>query len=326
MQTWLSLADQHSAYFSFMLAALCSFFFSLPQDLNPLSAFALIFQQIAKKINLPERTDGYKRLASIFAFTIIYSPIALITSQLYVVAFQPAAIDFIILFVLLSWHDKTSLFKLIIIDLKKNRLAEAKQKLSQLTLRETKPLSLIGTNKATIEAMVLQLANSWFSVVFWYLIGGIYAAFCYQLIAIMAQQWNYKLSIYQPLGEIPSLLIKLMQFPTHLILGFTFSLYDHPIRNLLGKFKQSLDWHHFSSGLLLSSFAVSMHIQLGGVRIYAEEKTTYAHLGFNTSPSVKKVALSLRRISLSAWFWLICITGYEFLPNILSYFVRGYSV
>lgn len=325
MTAWLTLVEQHSAYFSFMLAALCSFFFSLPKDLNPLSIFSLIFQQIAKKVNLPERTDGYKRLASLFTFTIIYCPIALIISQLYLVAFQPAAIDFILLFLLLSWHEKTHLFKLIIIDLKNNHLAGAKHKLSQLTLRNTKPLSLVGTNKATIEAMVLQLANSWFCVIFWYLVGGVYCALGYQLLAIMAQQWNYKLAIYQPLGEIPSLITKLMQFPVHLLLGFTFSLYDRPIKNLFVKLKQSANWHHFSSGLLLSSFAVSMHIQLGGVRIYAEEKITYANLGFNTAPTVEKVYLSLRRISLSAWFWLICITGSEFLPDLLSHFDGRYS-
>lgn len=113
MGSIFTLIEQHSAYFGFILAALCSFFFSLPKDLNPLFAVTLIFQQIAKKVNLPERSDSYKRLASLFAFTIIYCPIALILSQLYLVVFQPAVIDTIVLFLLLSWHDKMHLFKVI---------------------------------------------------------------------------------------------------------------------------------------------------------------------------------------------------------------------
>jgi adenosylcobinamide-phosphate synthase len=104
METALAFIELHSAYLSFMLVALCSFFFSLPKDLNPLSAFAVIFQQIARKVNLDTRSDSYKRLASILSFTIIFSPLALIISQLYIVAFKPLTIDIIILYVLLSWH------------------------------------------------------------------------------------------------------------------------------------------------------------------------------------------------------------------------------
>lgn len=325
MQATLSFADQHSAYLGFMIATLCSFFFSLPKDLNPLSAFTLIFQQIAHKVNLPERSDGYKRLASILAFTLIFSPIALIMSQLYLVAFNPVFIDIIVLFALLSWHDKIHIYKKIDVHLNSENLAQAKCQLSQFTLRDTKPLSLLGTNKAIIESLVLHVANDWFSVVFWYLATGIYGALFYQLLALAALQWNGKLPEYKAFGKVPSVITLVMQLPVHILLSFTFSLYDKPIQNLFIKFRQSIHWHHFSAGLLLSSFALSLQIQLGGVRMYGAEKITYADLGFTVAPTPQKVTAAIQRLTLSAWFWLMCITSYHFFPTIQSYFDGSYS-
>tara|TARA_R110001592_G_scaffold107818_7_gene301651 strand:- start:1341 stop:2315 length:975 start_codon:yes stop_codon:yes gene_type:complete len=324
MQDALALMEQHSVYFSFMFAALCSFFFSLPTDLNPISAFALIFQEIGKKVNLPERSDGYKRLASFLAFSLIFFPIVLIISQLYLVAFKPFVIDIVVIFVLLSWHDKIQLYNQINYDLQQNNLAKAKLLLSPLTLRDTKPLSLLGTNKAVIESLVLHLTNGWFAVLFWYLVGGIYAALFYQLIFICAQQWNCKLPRYKALGQIPSIITIILQLPVHLLLSFTFSLYDRPIAGIITKFKHSIDWHHFSSGLLLSSFALSIQTQLGGVRLYESEKVTYASIGFNKQPTADRVTLAIQRLILSAWFWLICISLYEFFPKIVAYFNGTY--
>jgi len=319
------LLEQHSVYFSVMLVALCSFFFSLPKDLNPLSAFAVIFQQISKRVNLETRSDSYKRLASILSFTIIFSPLALIISQLYIVAFQPIAIDIIVLYVLLSWHDRMHVYQQINTELQSKNLPKAKLLLADLTLRDTKPLSLVGINKATIESLVLHMSNSWFTVVFWYLTTGIYGALFYQLMSICSQQWNCKQEKHQVLGKIPSIIVQTLQLPVHILLSFTFSFYDRPIRTLLAKFKQSIHWHHFSSGLLLSSFALSLQIQLGGVRMYESEKVTYSNLGFNKAPSVDVINLAIQRITLTAWFWLICITGYEFLPSILAYFGGAYN-
>lgn len=326
MQLTLQFIEQHGSYVAFMFAALCSFFCSLPKDLNPLAAIALIFQQIDKKVNLDTRSDNYKRLASCFAFTLIIAPIALIMSQLYVVAFKPLIIDVMVLFILLSWHDKMSIYQQINQHVLDNNLPRAKMLLSLLTLRDTRPLSLMGIKKATIESMVLQTANGWFCVVFWYLTAGIYAALFYQLLYISAQQWNHKLPKYQALGYIPALVTKLMQLPAHILLSFTFSLYDRPIQNLVKKFKQSVQWHHFSSGLLLSSFALSLQTQLGGVRIYDGEKITYSQLGLaKPNQDMQTITVARQRIALSAWFWLICISAYEFMPYLFEFLNSGYN-
>ena len=109
-----------------------------------------------------------------------------------------------------------------------------------------------------------------------------------------------------------------MLFPVHLIMSVTFALYDKPLANISQNFKQSINWHHFSSGLMLSSFALSMQIELGGVRLYQKQKVTYATLGFGGAPNIDKIEQSLQRLSLSAWFWLICISGYTFFPLLLE--------
>ena len=318
MQSFISFIGQNSDYFSFLCVALFSFFISLPKDLNPLSVIELIFQQIAKKVNLDERSDSYKRIASLLSICLIYFPCLLIISQLYNVVFQPVILEMLLLFVLLSWHDKKLTYLQIINALRSNNLAQAKFTLASLTQRETKPLSLMGINKASIESMVLQLATSWFAVVFWYLLTGIYGAILYRTIQICAQQWNAKQLEFSALTSIPSSVYSIMLFPVHLIMSFTFALYDKPLKNIIQNFKQSINWHHFSSGLMLSSFALSMQIELGGVRLYQKQKVTYATLGFGGAPNVDKVEQSLRRLSLSAWFWLICISGYTFFPLLLE--------
>ncbi|MCG6202564.1 cobalamin biosynthesis protein [Psychromonas antarctica] len=319
MQYFIEFIKQNSDYFSFLSVALFSFIISLPKDLNPLSAVELMFKQIAKKVNLDDRSDSYKRLASILSICLIYLPSILIVSQLYNVVYQSIFLDMLLLFLLLSWHDKKITYLNVIDALKRNHLAQAKFRLASLTQRETKPLSLMGINKATIESMVMQLSASWFAVVFWYLLTGVYGAMFYRTVQICAQQWNSKQLEFTSLSDIPSIVYSIMLFPVHLILSFTFALYDKPLENIPNKFKQSLHWHHFSSGLMLSSFALSMQIELGGVRLYQRQKVTYATLGSGRTPDVGKITQSLQRLSLSAWFWLICITGYTFFPLLLEF-------
>ena len=320
MQEFFAFIESYYAYFSFMTVALLSLCISLPKDLNPLSAIELIFQQIAKKVNLDIRSDSYKKLASILSIALIFFPLFLITTQLYNVVFQPLILDFLILFILLSWHDKKVIYQQITQALIHNNLASAKYKLAQLTSRDTKPLSLMGVNKATIESMVLQFSASWFAVIFWYLLTGIYGALFYRIVQICAQQWNSKQEEYNALAVIPSILYNILLFPIHLIVSFTFALYDRPLHNISSKFKQSIHWHHFSSGLMLASFAFSMQLELGGIRIYGKQKITYPELGMGKSPGIEHIALSLQRINLSAWFWLYCITGYTFFPLLLELF------
>ncbi|WP_028863753.1 cobalamin biosynthesis protein [Psychromonas aquimarina] len=319
MDNFLAFIEQYSTYFSFISAALCSFFISLPKDLNPLSAVELMFRQIARKVNIEERSDGYKRLASILSISLIYFPCILIISQLYNVVFQPVILDILLLFLLLSWHDKKLTYLQVSDALKTKNLALAKFKLASLTQRETKPLSLMGINKASIESMVLQLTASWFAVIFWYLLTGVYGAVLYRTIQICAQQWNCKQESFQTIAGIPSVIYSTLLFPVHLIVSFTFALYDKPLENLPKKFKQSIHWHHFSSGLMLASFALSMQIELGGVRLYQKNKVTYSTLGYGGAPGIDKIEQSLQRLSLSAWFWLTCISGYTFFPLLLEF-------
>lgn len=314
MQYLISFIEQYSNYFSIVAVALLSFCVSLPKDLNPLSVVELIFKQIAIKVNLDSRSDGYKRLASLLSISLIYFPTIIIVSQLYNIVFQPFAIDLVMLFILLSWHDKKLVYLQVSNALKSNNLAQAKFKLDAITERETKPLSLMGVNKAAIESMVLQLCASWFAVMFWYMLAGIYGAIFYRTVQVCAQQWNGKNSEFMVITAIPSFIYTVMLFPVHFLVSFTFSLYDKPLQNIPKKFKQSLLWHHFSSGFMLSSFALSMQFELGGVRLYKEQKITYATLGANGAPEIEKIVLSLQRLSLSAWFWLFCYSGYTFFP------------
>jgi len=319
MDNIINFIAQYSHYFSIIVVALCSFSVSLPKDLNPLSAIELIFQQIAKKVNLDDRSDGYKRLASFLSISLIYFPALIIISQLYNVVYQPIIIDVMLLFVLLSWHDKKLVYLQVSEALKRNNLPQAKFKLASLTQRQTKPLSFMGVNKATIESMVLQLSASWFAVIFWYMVSGVYGAIFYRTVQICAQQWNAKDTDFTVLSSIPSFIYSAMLFPVHILVSFTFSLYDEPFKNIPARFKQSLDWHHFSSGLMLASFALSMQLQLGGVRLYQDQKITYATLGTGAAPESEKILLSLQRISLSAWFWLFCFSGYTFFPLLLEW-------
>ena len=319
MQNFINFIEQYSDYFCFLTVALSSFLFSLPKDLNPLSVIELIFQQIAKKVNLDDRSDSYKRVASLLSISIVYLPCGLIISQLYNVVLEPIFLDMLLLFLLLSWHDKKLIYAQVIDAIRHKNLAIAKFKLASLTQRDTKPLTLTGVSKASIESMILQVAASWFAVIFWYLVTGIYGVLLYRIIQICAQQWNAKQTEFSALTSIPTFIYSVMLFPVHLLMTITFALYDKPIGNIIQNVKQSIQWHHFSSGLMLSSFALGMKIELGGIRLYQEQKITYSTVGIGNAPNVAKIEQSLQRLSLSAWFWLICISGYTFFPLILQF-------
>lgn len=216
---------------------LCSFFISLPRDLNPVTAIELIFKQIAIKVNLPVRSDNYKRLASVFSVLLVLSPLALIISQLYKVVLTPWLLDFSLLFLMLSWHDKKRIYNTVYQRLLSNKETQSKFHLQQITLRETRPLSQLGVHKNTSEYLILQLCSTWFTVLFWYFVARIYGALFYRIMQICSQQWNAKIEEFKTISLLPRILYSVMLFPVHLLLSFTFLLYTDPIKYLIDALK-----------------------------------------------------------------------------------------
>ncbi len=63
-------------------------------------------------------------------------------------------------------------------------------------------MSAIGLTKACIETLSLRFAKQWFSVLFWFMLGGGIAALSYRLLQELQQCWNPKLTQFQHFGRV----------------------------------------------------------------------------------------------------------------------------
>jgi len=70
---------------------------------------------------------------------------------------------------------------------------------------------------------------------------------------------------------------------------------------------------------MLASAAFSFQIQLGGIRIYKDKKVTFEKLGTDAPPQIPHIEQALQRMTLIAWFWIICFSIFTFLPEVLAF-------
>ena len=280
-----------------------------PPRFHPTQLLNILFSAIAKKVNNPKRSHQQQYIAGSLAMLIMLGFILIIAVVIQFIVIEPVLFEFLLLLCLLQW-EKINLPEVDLGNLEKQTIIT---QIQPITLRDLDQLSLLGLHKASIESLCLRNCYQWFAVIFWYACFGIWPAIVYRVTQLMAQNWNSKLAVNHQFGRPAASLLQLLAAPVHLILGCTLRSLQRatsPISNLN---KQAKQWHHFSSGFLLSSFAYSLAIQLGGPRKYQGIMQRFSQLGHTEPAQRDDIKRAQQKLTLALIVWLCFISAINLL-------------
>ena len=276
-----------------------------PPRFHPTQLLNTLFSAIADKVNNAQRSPQQQYIAGHLAMITMLGFILIIAAVIQFIVIEAILFELVLLLCLLQW-EKISLPEIDLGNLEKQTIIS---QIQPRTLRDLDQLSLLGLHKASIENMCLRNSYQWFAVIFWYVCLGIWPAIIYRTIQLMAHNWNSKLPVNHQFGRPVASLLRLLASPAHLVLACTLRCLQRatsPISNLT---KQAKQWHHFSSGFLLSSFAYSLAIQLGGPRKYQGSMQRFSQLGHTQPAQRDDIKRAQQKLTLALIIWLCFITA-----------------
>ncbi|KXO14039.1 Adenosylcobinamide-phosphate synthase [Moritella sp. JT01] len=283
-----------------------------PPRFHPTQLLNLFFSAIADKVNNAQRSQQQQYIAGNLALITMLGFILMITAVIQFIVIEPILFEFVLLLCLLQW-EKINLPKVNLGNLEKKTIIS---QIQPRTLRDLDQLSLLGVHKASIENLCLRNSYQWFTVIFWYISVGIWAAIIYRAIQLMAHNWNSKLPVNHQFGRPAAALLQLLASPAHLILACTLRSLQRATSPLSNLNQQAKQWHHFSTGFLLSSFAYSLAIQLGGPRKYQGSMRRFSQLGHTQPAQRDDIKRAQQKLTLALIIWLCFISAIYLLISI----------
>ncbi|QUM77648.1 cobalamin biosynthesis protein [Moritella sp. 24] len=276
-----------------------------PPRFHPTQLLNILFSAIAHKVNNAKRSHQQQYIAGNLAMITMLGLILIIAAVIQFIVIEPILFEFVLLLCLLQW-EKIHLPDVDLGNLEKQTIIT---QIQSRTLRDLDQLSLLGLHKTSIENLCLRNSYQWFGVIFWYASMGIWAAIIYRIIQLMAHNWNSKLPTNHHFGRAPALILDWLSTPTHLLLGCTLRGLQRSTSSLSTLKTQANQWHHFSSGFLLASFAYSLAVQLGGPRKYQGVMNRFCQLGHTEKVQRDDIQRAQQKLTFALCVWLCFITA-----------------
>jgi len=258
-------------------------FLTITPSYHPGSLWKFIAIKLANKSKHRQSQQQY--ISGIISTIILLSFALLITYA--IISFATYPWFFEIIFLLLAVNS-TPLLKIcnnIYFSLYKGKKSLAREQLNTVCIRDTQTLSVMGIVKGTIEGTIQQFSLRYFTPIFIYLVGGVYALTFYGLIVSLAQYWSPKQKNYRSFGRFSNGIKDVMTIPFNVLLAVLVAIL-FGFKHLSVKLNS---WHRFGTGVLLATTAFAMHRELGGAVMYDGIKIRRPKLGSNTAPVINDI-------------------------------------
>ena len=310
---WLILAEHPMAILT--VALFLEWLLPLPVGFRP-SALVPLFERLARKVNAKGNSPSQQWIAGLLAPLVILVPLVLALWSLRNLSFYEPLFDLLLLLWLLEAHPLKSQSLIIERLLKSGKSEMARLHLSRWVKRDTHTLSAMGTAKAASEMIALRLLAQWFGVAFWYLAAGIYGAFLFRFIQLLAQAFSIKRPVNRLFGELTHRLFNLLLLPPAIILALTLGCFPGGGRAIYCLFSQTKSWPALASGAFLASLAGSLDLQLGGPRLYDGEMNRLKRIGWGKEPDATSPARVRKRLGwLGFWLWSLLVLFFVMLMH-----------
>jgi len=293
----LSVLQAHEGLLVFLGAVVLSQLLPLNSWYHPNSFLSHLFKNIAKRVYKKSHPAHQLMISGTLAFVL---PVAVILALIFGIkafALFPNWIDGLLLYLCLETSSGLRKVDKIARFLELNQKATAKQMTSQLVARDTASLSEMGIVKACVESISLNHIRQFWLVILFYVIAGPWLMVTYKLLLLINHAWRTFVLpnsyFLKPLNKT----LFILEYPLIRVLIALLSIFQN--------YKKT--WHYINhygkhayqsnSGWILSLFAASLNIQIGGPAHYLGEKLKKTRIGLERPPVPHdlKVATTLIR-------------------------------
>lgn len=246
----------------------------------PLQYFAFYCEKLAEKVNKPTNTEKQQRIAGLVAILVTLLPLTLILWLFEDFIELPILWHGLLLYMAIGNCNLTTKTTEIAQAIVANNNYLAKEILKPLVLRSSDNLSSMGLSKASIEMLLLRTLQEYVVVVSVFLLLGPLAALVYRLCLEMHFSWNIKRPSNKNFGIPINTIIQIIQWlPARVFFLFTLLLCIGQNILLYWRLTRS-QFFSLNNHIIINIFALSLHIQLGGVAMYDGVKLR--RVAFNT--------------------------------------------
>ncbi len=161
--------------------------------------------------------------------------------------------------------------------------------------------------RAAIESVLENGADSVFSALFWFLIGGVPAVIFYRLSNTLDAMWGYRNQQYLYFGRFAARLDDVLNYIPARLTALTYALIGKTNTALHAWQQQAKQWDSPNAGPVMASGAGALNITLGGPAQYDGHWQQRITLGSGQEPKAADITRALRLVRHSVWLWLVIL-------------------
>jgi adenosylcobinamide-phosphate synthase len=306
------LTDSKSSHellgiFVLLLALIAERWLTLPRSYHPATLLFVIFSNLQKRVYKKNDTKNHQILSGTLATALPLMVILALCYGLLEFASYPELLSGLILYLCLESQKLEQSIKRLPLLLRQKQKSAARDLLRVWLRRETKNLSEPGLIKAAIETLTLRSTRLYFTVLFFYLLGGPIAALGYRILTIMHASWSKQYLPDSPfIQPIRNLTYLLEWLPARIVaiciaLSKETKVSFHYINHYGNHF------YHKNTGWLLSCMSAALKSQLGGPAFYCGTRFAKVRIGQYPVPTLSSIKHAISLINRVKVLWLCFI-------------------
>lgn len=285
-----------------ILALVLDWLVGEPKRWHPLVGFGMLVSRVERALHQPKSSNGQQIARGFIAVMILLVPISM--ASYFIADIDGFGVVFPILVLTLcighkSLHDHAMP---IANALENDDIEQARLYTSHIVSRDPATLHI---PRAAIESVLENGADSVFSALFWFLIGGVPAVIFYRLSNTLDAMWGYRNERYLYFGRFAARLDDVLNYIPARLTALSYALVGNAKTALQSWRQQAAHWDSPNAGPVISSGAGALRITLGGDAQYDGHWHRRIILGSGQEPTASDIYRALRLLRHSVYLWLV---------------------
>lgn len=280
---------------------------------NPLTFWRLLCQRMGEKV-LPENPHSQQAVISgSLALLVLLLPLFAIAYLVYEFAYYQWILDALLLYLALSFGHEKRIGQQVFQAISYGKKQLARNKLSQITLRDTDRLSPLGIQKAATESLFLRFVYQQFVTICIFLIFGGLFALTYRLIYEASQVWSQKILKFRLFGNMTFAITQWLQYLFNVVFVCFYLCLSGKFVDVTKQLFTRQMWQ-FGGIKILRAVAVGNSINLGGPVLRGGQKYNRARFNYGQDPDSTYLRAIFQRLDTLVLVTLIigCIVALLF--------------
>ncbi len=292
-----------------LVAVLLDSVFGDPKRFHPLAGFGHIVLKIEFFLYGGHSIkDSQRKLRGLLAWSIAVVPLVVLTVWLIQYSTK---LNFIVgtllLYLALGSQSLAQHAMAVSNALVSKDIVRARQRVQMMVSRDTEKMQDSDISRATIESVLENGNDAIFAALFWFLVLGTPGVVLYRLANTLDAMWGYRNQRYYAFGWFAARVDDGLNWIPARLTALTYALVGQTRQALYCWKTQARHWKGFNPGVVMSSGAGALGLELGGVAQYHGQRVVRPLLGQGVQPNALDIQRSVRLVQRSVWLWLSLI-------------------